>query len=131
MPHGGELVARQLDPATLTPTIAQEGSAHPTIRGPDAVVELGQISWEFGGYRLTVSKVSPLLVVDLGPRRISCVFELLPFRVEVRSPGRDGPQLGVKAFPLLHHVEYVVLERGLASGECRDLVLQALELLGR
>jgi hypothetical protein len=131
MTRGRELVASQLDPATLTPTIAQDGSAYPTIRGPDAVIKLDQIGWEFGGYRVTVSHVSPLLLIDLGPSGITCVFELLPFRDEVCSSGRDGPQLGVKGFPLLHHVQYVVLERGLTSGQCRDLVLQALEFLGR
>jgi hypothetical protein len=87
--------------------------------------------YEFGGYRLTVRRMSPLLVVDLGPSGVPRVFELLPFRVEVGSTGRDGLQLGVKAFPLLHHVQHVILERRLTSGKCRDLMLQALELLGR
>ena len=131
MAQGGELIAGQLDPATLTPTVAQKGSAYPAVREPDAVVELDQIGWEFGGYRLTVSHMSPLLFIDLGPSGVSCVFELRPFRVEVRSTGRERPQRGVKAFPLLHDVQHVILERGLPSGQCRDLVLQALELLGR
>ncbi len=109
----------------------QEGSAYPTIRGPDAVIELNEIRWEFGGYRLTVRRMSPLLLVDLGPSGIPRVFELLPFGVEVGSTSRDRLQLRGKVFPLLHHVQHVILERRLTSGKCRDLMLQALELLGR
>src|SRR5437762_14219842 len=110
MAHRGELRARDLHPATLTATVPQEGSAYPPTREPDAVVKLNQIGWEFGGYRLTISRVSPLLLIDLGPSGISRDFELLLFRVEVGSTGRDGLQLGVKAFPLLHHVQHVILE---------------------
>jgi len=131
MARGGELIASQLDPATLAATVPQEGSAYPATREPDAVVKLNQVSWEFGGYRLTISRVSPLLLIDLSPSGISRAFELLPFRVEVGSTGGDGLQLGVEAFPLLHHVQHVILERALPSGQCRDLVLEALELLRR
>jgi hypothetical protein len=111
--------------------VPQEGSAYPTIRGPDAVIELKEVRWEFGGYRLTVRCMSLLLLVDLGPSGIPRVFELLPFRIEIGSTSRDGLHVRGKVFPLLHHVQYVILERHLTSGKCRDLMLEALELLGR
>jgi len=67
--------------------------------------------------------------VDIGEGRIACAVEVGALGREHLLPPRERRQCGIEVLASFHHVEQVVLERGLAPGERRDLVLQALELL--
>ena len=93
---------------------AAGGQRLPHIRGPGGH-RAKEIRWQFGGYRMTVRRMSPLLLVDLGPSGIPRGFEISPFGVEVGSTSRRRLSFEATSPPLLHHVQHVILERRLTS----------------
>ena len=126
-----ELDAVELEPAAPAPALPQRGGADTALLLADLLVQRDEV--RRGSAPAWVRPRRALLLglrVDLGGGRVARGGQL-------GGPGQGGLALSVSRPPgpattpqPLHHLEDDLLEVTLAAAQRRDLVLQALELLG-
>src|SRR6266496_2965489 len=129
--RGAQLAAGQFEVASLAAPLAQHRGADASTGRAHSVVEREQVARQVGGDGVTLGGALCGRLCDRRERGVAAGNQLGAASLGGSLLRGDRSELGLDALSLLHDLEQVVLEIGLAASQRRDLVLQALEFLAR